>query len=220
MLPSIMQENFLSADEIKLIENQVLTLGDHYDDIQHNVLHSYYKPWNYYNSKFTAIKEIFEPKFRALLNFEFVVDHSHILHSVKPYPVHTDWYQVRMIKKLTPAYTIIIPLEDINSNTIVFNQCATIKAVEQWLEQECPPILPADKQVSADIWEKYLTHVDPAILKYLSLKEIFQWKQGSIHATDRKYFHCSDNYHKNMITGKKAFIFWISSVFSDNTSMY
>ena len=211
MLPSIIQENFLSRDEIAFIEDQVLSLGDHYDDIQNGIQHSYYKTWSYYNKKFAPIKEILEPKFRKLLNFNFVVDHSHILQSIEPYTIHTDWNQNRMIEKLTPAYTLIIPIQDVRSNTVVFNQHSTLKNFRQWVKEEHPPILPKDEQITDEIREKYLTHIEAEWLRYVSLKEIFHWKPGSIHAADRKYFHCSDNYHKNGIKEKHAFVFWLSA---------
>ena len=88
MLPSIIQENFLTADEIEFIKNHVLEFGWHYDDYIQNQLHGYYKPWPYYNSKFKEVRDILDPKFQKLLNAQFVVDHSHILDSHDPYEVH------------------------------------------------------------------------------------------------------------------------------------
>ena len=64
MLPSIIQENFLTADEIEFIKNHVLEFGWHYDDYIQNQLHGYYKPWPYYNSKFKEVRDILDPKFQ------------------------------------------------------------------------------------------------------------------------------------------------------------
>lgn len=210
MLPSIIKENFLTSEEINFIELKVLEAGGHYDDVINNHLHGYYKTWSYYNSKFQEIRDLLEPKFKQLFDFNFVIDHSHILVSQDPYEVHTDYYQHKNYSlKLLPAYTLIIPLDNYNSNTIVFEQLSEIKDFGQYLETTKPE--PVKNPMSGTFVAEYLSHINQKFLPYLSLKEVFPWKQGSIHAADRRYFHSSDNYRQRGLTSKKAFIFWLST---------
>ena len=210
MLPSIIQENFLTVDEIEFIKNHVLEFGGHYDDYIQNQLHGYYKTWPYYNSKFKEIRDILDPKFQKLLNTRFVVDHSHILDSHDPYEVHTDYFQNKNYPaRLKPAYTFIIPLADYDSNTVVFEQASEIKSISEYIDTTKPD--PVADPMSPEFIEEYLSHVRTDILPYLSLKEVFLWQQGSIHAADRRYFPSSDTYKKRGLQGTQAFIFWTST---------
>ena len=87
-------------------------------------LTSYYYTWKFYDSDFADIRNILEPKVKSVIDVDLIFDHSHILHSLIPYSLHTDFYQKNMFNnpKIVPAYTIIIPLDDFKTSTFVFNQ--------------------------------------------------------------------------------------------------
>ena len=53
-----------------------------------------------------------------------------------------------------------------------------------------------------------LSHLHPNDLKYLTIKETFDWTRGSLFAFDRRYFHCSDNFVKKGVPTKQAIILW------------
>jgi len=210
LLPSIIQDNFLSADEIKFIADIVYDQNRTYDDIIEGTQYSVYYTWQYYKKEFQSIKDLLDSKFKNLTGLEIIIDHSHILDSNRPYSIHSDYYQHRMLPGLAPAYTFIIPLESYDSNTLAFDQWSTIKDFDQWLREACPEKLPPEKQIPYEIRKKYLSHLDPDFFSYLSFKEMFNWNKGSIYACDRRHFHTSDNYYDRNLSGKKAFIFWTS----------
>jgi hypothetical protein len=210
LLPSIIQENFLSADELQSIADIVYAHNHMYSDIIDEKQYSTYYVWQYYKKEFSNIKDVLDSKFKTLTGLDIIVDHSHILDSNRPYTVHSDYYQQRRLPGLEPAYTFIVPLEAYDSNTLAFDQWSKTKDFAQWINETHPQILPTDQQISYDIREKYLSHLDPDFFLYLSLKEIFQWNKGSIYACDRQHFHTSDNYFSRGVTGKKAFVFWTS----------
>ena len=208
LLPSILKENFLSSDEVDFIETFINQHHNTYDDIAENTLYSYYYTWPYYNKDYKTVREIFDSKIKNLFDINLIVDHSHILDSKKPYTVHTDFYQHRSFPILSPAYTFIIPLDDYNSNTIVFEQYSELKEFAEYLTDTNASKV--SNPLTTEFVDKYISHFPKEVLPYLSLKEVFNWKKGSLHACDRRYFHSSDNYVKNNLTGKKAFIFWTS----------
>jgi hypothetical protein len=209
LLPSILKENFLSSDEVDFVENFINQHHTTYDDIIENTLNSYYYTWPYYNKDYKVVREIFDSKIKNLIELNLIIDHSHILDSKKPYTVHTDFYQRRSLSSLTPAYTFIIPLADYNSNTIVFEQYSELKNFDEYLNTT--DASPVANPLTTEFVNRYVDHFPKEVLPYLSVKEVFNWKKGSLHACDRRYFHSSDNYIKNNLTGKKAFIFWTST---------
>jgi hypothetical protein len=56
-----------------------------------------------------------------------------------------------------------------------------------------------------------LSHLHPHDMKYLSLHDTFTWNKGSVFAMDRRYFHCSDNYHRRGLNQKRAIVLWTLS---------
>ena len=209
LLKSIIKENFLSDSELTSISETVYSYNKIYDDIINDFQFSEYYIWEYYKSQFSNIKEILHEKLTNLIGSDMIIDHSHILSSSTPYNVHTDYFQQKNFPFLEPAYTLIIPLDNFDSNTIAFEQNSTIKSFREYLETE-PRILSDEKRISQDFIDKYLSHIDPKYFDYLSLKEIFPWKKGNLYACDRKYFHTSDNYHTRGVERKQALVFWTS----------
>jgi hypothetical protein len=209
MLPSIIQENFLTLDELTYISNIISTNGNLYEDIINNNLHSYYYTWSFYSKDFKEIYNIFEEKLKSLTDIKLIIDHSHILHSKIPYGLHTDFYQRKKLpSSLVPAYTLIIPLDNYDTNTLVFNQTAEEKDIKTYIQNNTK--IDKDNSITDNFYNQYLTHCDRDEVDYLSLKEVFKWHRGAIHACDRRYFHCSDNYYKNNLIEKKAIIMWTS----------
>lgn len=206
MLPSVLEKGYklFTDSEIDYLRDNIYSRGNKYEDFSKNKLTSYYYTWKFYNKDFADIKEILEPKIKTVIDVDLIYDHTHILHSILPYSLHTDWYQERMIKsdKVVPAYTIIIPLDDYNSSTFVFQQSDTDKELSNLdrtkILEDCVP---------HEIREKSLSHIKQSELDFLSIKEQFYWTKGSLHACDRRYVHCSDNYSEDF---KSAIIIWSS----------
>lgn len=210
-LPTIIKHNFLTPEELEFITRRVMESGTKYDDIQEGELNAYYYTWRFYDPEFRDLRNLLETRIQTAANLELIFDHTHISHSVKPYHLHTDFDQRRMFPgKLNPAYTLIMPLETVNSNTVVFNQCSEYKDLEDYVEHDGGQPVPRDQRVSEEFRKQYLSHIELPYLEYLTLKEVFKWEQGSIHMCDRRHFHCSDNYKANGLTFKKALIFWTS----------
>jgi len=138
-----------------------------------------------------------------------VIDGIQILRAKNPYDVHSDWVvannQVPIadpIKK-PPTYTIVIPLLEGDYKTIVFDQWAKYNNFSDYKKQN-----PELERYCADYaWNKYCGHCISADQKYLTIKDIFHWKRGTMFAFDRSLFHCSANFSK---LSKKAIVMWLS----------
>lgn len=212
MLPSIIKENFITAEEIDKISNIVFSTAEPWIDINDGRHTSTYYVWSYYAKEFAEIRQILDNRIRSTTGIDMVIDHSHITHSIEPYKIHSDYYQKKILPaKLMPAYTFIIPLADCESHTLAFNEASEIKTPDEYIKQYNLVPLPKDQQISQDVYDRYLTHCDKDLMQYLSLKEIFPWRAGSFYACDRKHFHCSDNYYKNNLKEKRAIVIWTST---------
>lgn len=102
------------------------------------------------------------------------------------------------------ARTIIIPLEDYSANTIIFND-----AVEH--SSKLASYLEAVKlenkgDVSDIFYEQYLSHCPIEISKSLSVDTVFPWEAGSMISFYSGKLHCSDNYKKYGLSGKRGII--------------
>jgi len=216
MLPSIIHHNFINSDQLDHIAQSIFADNNKYDDFDDvedgsKILSSFYYTWKFYSSQFQHIRDVLLPKFQEISKLNLVIDHSHILDSMVPYSVHSDWVQEKMMLiKLKPAYTIIIPLDTYPTSTLAFHQNGKIKLFTDYLKQEQPPKVSGDLKIPTELRNRYLSHVSDDTLDYLSIKEIFEWKKGSVYFCDRRHYHCSDNYLAQGITGKRALIFWTS----------
>ena len=213
-------ENFLTDDEIAEIEDmcgQGMTtlIIDSRDTLPIESIDRIANYWcfDFYGDSGTKIREMILPRLQNLFHKDIYIDECHILESYYPYDIHTDSvnnnqdYTIQAQPGYTSGWTFIIPLDNYNSNTFIFNQESLyIKGPARWIEEQNPPILNAIDEAT---YNKYLKHaVDPSKLRYFSIEEIFLWQKGSLSATSRGKFHCSDYFLDNGIKEKRAIVMW------------
>ena len=167
-----------------------------------------------YNDTHTRLNEILLHKLQEHFHKDIFIDDCHVLESHFPYGIHTDAtdvdvenYTIKPLDGMLAAWTFIIPLEDYNSNTIIFDQSSEkYKGAYQWINGTNPPIL---NSITEETYNKYFKNSVPHDeLVYFSIEEIFPWKKGSLSAAPRQKFHCSDNFLNNGITEKRAIVMW------------
>ncbi len=218
-------ENFLSDSEIQEIEEMYkngeasLKIDDVPEIPPEMNLDRTANYWHFdiYNN--LRLNEILLLKLKKIFHKDLYVDDCHILESFYPYVVHTDAVAfdesinghqdgtVQANTGYTSGWTFIIPLDTYNSHTIIFDQeVPLIKVPCTWIQKENPPILDS---ISDDIYEKYLKRaISREEARYLSIEEIFPWKKGSLSATSRGKFHCSDDFIGNGLKSKRAIVMW------------
>lgn len=204
-------EKFLSTLEIEEIENIMLTTdveinysgkehGDHQAD--------YYYMKLYNHPPHAKLAEILLPKLKSLLDPRIYIDDCHIMNSFKPYMPHSDTLTPVPGDGYSHAWTIIIPLDDYNSNTFIFEEeCLWTKSVMEWVEKEN---IKPKFSIGDHIYKTYFTHSDRQQFDYLTIHDIFPWRKGWLNATSRTRFHSSDNYLARGLKSKRAIVMWTS----------
>ena len=142
-----------------------------------------------------------------------ICDNWHILNAYKPYGIHTDSldevntsYTHSLPDNTKFGWTFLIPLDNFNTNTIVFNEGSDkMKVSTNWIEREnrSPQGL-----ISNETHKKYLSHQSKDLVDYFSINTIFPWKKGNLLAMPRTLFHCSDNFTVKNMFEKRALIGW------------
>jgi len=202
--------NFISLSEIKEFKNKIL----------HIPFVEYKNPYTGNIDAKTKLCtndaiDFFSEKIEKHFDKSVKIEHAHLLHSMIPYGIHSDVLSGEFDHitggaypdNRTPAWTFIIPLETYNSHTIVFNEISPyIKTVKQWAKEN--KVKPDKKELDDEFHQKYLSHEEKILLKFLTLDEVFKWEAGSLFASNRAKFHSSDNYIANGINEKQAIIMW------------
>ena len=96
MLSSVLEKGYklFSDSEIDYVKDNIYKRGSKYEDKStgsKKELTSYYYTWKFYDSDFADIRNILEPKVKSVIDVDLIFDHSHILHSLIPYSLHTDY---------------------------------------------------------------------------------------------------------------------------------
>jgi hypothetical protein len=203
--------HFLSDQELETIERVVeqnrTEVNTYYDTTHssgHNAVTYGFFLWM---ETYKEIREILLPKLQARFSNNLQLDTTHILNAYVPYGIHTDVISGGFDPDgpSHAAWTFIIPLEDYNSNTVVFKQGhETIKTVDKWVQAVGPEM----HEINDQFHQKYLTHTDRLDLRYLTPEAVFPWKKGSLFAADRRKFHTSDDFPAHGIQCKRAIVIW------------
>jgi len=126
----------------------------------------------------------------------FTIANALASNSFNPGGIHTDYSEITG----NPYYAILIPLETINSHTIVFNE-ESKENFEIWkltaskIQNNC-----------SYLHDTLLNHIPKEDLEYLSLNNINKWIEGSLIMWKMTAFHTSDNFIANGLTNKKSVI--------------
>jgi len=202
---------FLSDQELALIEQVV---EDHRDDTNthYDTTHSSGHNAVTYNIRlnhpwYRDIANILIPKLQQHFGQDIGLDTAHILNAYVPYGIHTDVMSAGFDPNgnRSAAWTFIIPLDNYDSNTLVFEQQHdTIKTLSHWIAETGAE--PHD--IDDELHQRYLTHVDRLDLRYLDVEDIFPWRKGSLFAASRRKFHTSDDFPARGLRVKRAIVIW------------
>lgn len=136
----------------------------------------------------------------------FVSVKSHILDSRLPWDVHNDYVIECSQSQLKPYCVVMIPLDTTPAKTIFFNQSAEYKEFGRYKEEHSP----IANHVPHESWNSMLGHCRVKDRFWLSIDQVYDWKQGDLIIFDRRQWHSSDNYPANGIEQKRAIILFTS----------
>jgi hypothetical protein len=211
LLPTKIITNFLTDNEVDIIKGY-----DGYDpynlwtrsfDMGSNTTgDKELSVWGLDNEQCTEARVIFENAIKKHVGDDIILNTWHILTSYFPYRAHTDglWGEYGLDEKDYPnGYTFVVPLEDYDSCTIVYDQYQINDKSTATFMANNDPI----DSIDNEFYEKYLTHESRENMRYFSVNTVFSWKKGNCLIMDRFQWHGSDHFHTK-IPEKKAIIAW------------
>ena len=117
-----------------------------------------------------------------------------------PWDVHSDYFKNECSLENIPYYNFLIPLDDVNSRTIVFDQHTNNDPTFSSYKQNNQPLL---NPVDETFWSENLSMCWPHDRVYLSLRKCLPLqRRGQLLGFPSKYFHSSDNFHTKFSTPK------------------
>ena len=154
--------------------------------------------WHQWNDN-DQLGKLLKERIHQALGNNIVVVETNYQQLYLPWDIHADLD--REIKGVMPWYTIIIPLENYASRTIVFDQISPgYNDFYKYKQQHNKAISPVD----LDFWNSNLSHCWDEDRQYLSLKYVGRdWRQGDAMCFNRKLIHSSDSFHTRGIGPKK-----------------
>lgn len=161
------------------------------------------------NSEYPRVNQILNDTVKKHFGPELHIGASHILTAFYPYLAHSDavYGEFGIDDKNYGAYTLIIPLDNFLSSTVIFNEYSDkTKLVNVYTEGKDPVY-----KIDDDFYNKYLTHEARECMNHLSVETVFPWNANSCLAMSRYKFHGSDDFFSHGIPYKQAVIMWTSA---------
>jgi hypothetical protein len=192
--------DFLSPQEIEQVESSAnqWTMVDHFSNggkyatgtlIAKQAVYN----WNDQDPCAEILKSKLDTLFDSYRVAEIVLQQLHL-----PWDVHTDYVRPGCVTE--PYYSIILPLTECDSRTILFDQTATYNDFYKF-KQVNQKIANA---VDLDFWRNNLSHCWDEDREYLSLRYVSRsWRRGDLFSFRRNILHSSDNFHTRMSTPKR-----------------
>jgi hypothetical protein len=110
-----------------------------------------------------------------------------------PWDIHSDYYKNECSSGHEPYYNFIIPLDDFNSRTVIFDQTTNDDPTFMHYKTKNQPV---DNPISETFWNENLSMCWPHDRPYVSLRECLPLqRRGQLLGFPSKYFHSSDNFH-------------------------
>ena len=217
LLPTVVVPNFVTDGEmqnmLRIIQQQGkivnYTAGDVNNDSDQTVVST---TVTVIGKQIDPITDIIGARLKDIFGKETVFQELWILDEYHPLGLHTDAHQLVPTDDQLLYYTMLIPLEDLDSCTIITNQYHEVDysspgsevLLADYLKHTRP--LPKEQRITEEFWKANLIHTPLLARPFFSLDQIFKWNRGSLLAFDRRRWHASDNFLANGIAKKSAIV--------------
>lgn len=194
----IVKDNFFDLQTINEIFDQCqrLTNGEEFIDIggifkgsliawQSQLLNS--------NIAINGLDHVLDKTLELFKNTVKIVELSYV-RLYLPWDIHCDMKRKNTINEESdPFYNVLIPLHDIDSRTIIFDQRSSGYNDFWKYKKENPQ---QSNPITQELWNKHLSMCWPEDRLWLTIKEILPAQQaGQLVAFKRDLFHSSDSFH-------------------------
>lgn len=215
LLPTVVIPDFLSTQELNNIVSTIMNNShpvEHrgYDvDSTSNGLVSIRHVVN--NSHLDLVASPLADQLLKCLGQRPIFKELWILEEYWPLGWHTDCHHVCTDSGQDQFYTIIIPLVDANTMTVIADQIGWVmpnplEHLEIVDYAATAKLVPADHRIPMDFWKNNLGHCPQYSRSFFTLHKTFEWRRGSLLAFDRRRWHASDNFFNHGIDKKTALV--------------
>jgi hypothetical protein len=131
-----------------------------------------------------------------------------LLHETNPWGIHTDAYHCSKFLDRESALSILIPysldndIKNLNYGyTLIFNEWTNSNDDIAKLDDKSN-----QTNSAVEIYQEHLTHNSLDVVKKLTVKDIYQWKLGSVIYWDSLLLHDSNNFLRYGMKSKQAIV--------------
>lgn len=144
----------------------------------------------------TWIKDFMTELFDIEVDIQSVVQTTLFL----PWDIHADFYKNRCRPGYRPFYNFLIPLEDTDSCTIIFDQTTSeSNSFHDYKKTHTK----ANNPVDVDFWNAHLSMCWPQDREYVSLNHVMPLqRKGQLLGFPRRFYHSSDSFHLKQVKSK------------------
>ena len=222
LLPTVIVPNFVSDAEIetilRIIQEQGKIVKYNANDIVSRATDKVLVSSTQVVSgpQVNPIMDIIGNRLTLALGATPILSSCWVLTEYYPLGLHTDSFQVAVGEQEDLYYTIIIPVADFETCTVLTNQYHDVARESQTQEVHLDeylkgrPMLPKDQRITSEFWKQYLSHSGELNRPFFSIEQTFKWTKGSLLAFDRRKWHASDNFLKNGLEKKVAIVSFTS----------
>jgi len=156
--------------------------------------------------RYKLAQEILRKKIDEHFGTNVIIGGWHILTAYWPYRAHTDavFGEYGIDDNHYGAWTLIIPLDDYDSHTILFDQYsheAKKMPIHHWGYEKI-------YKIDDETYQKYLTLEAKEVMEYFSIEQIYKWKKNVCFAASRYKYHGSDDFYNHGLPFKQGIIVW------------
>ncbi len=222
LLPTIVVPNFVTDSELAAVLDIIQEHGnivkynanDIIEDDPTKVIVSTVRKIS--GEQVNPVMEIIGDRLQSTLGARPVLGSCWVLDEHYPLGLHTDSFQSAVGPNEDLYYTIIIPIDDFETCTVLTNQYCEVPShaqtqevyLKEYLKNQKP--LPKDQRITDEFWKQNLSHSGELNRPFFSLEQTFRWAKGSLLAFDRRKWHASDNFLKNGLDKKVAIVSFTS----------
>lgn len=203
---SICIDNFFAEEELQQFEEHIKnaevarSIPDY--GVFPNQLIAEYRNLADSDSAVSLIKHKLSKLFECEIN-ELDLSGLFVVKLLLPWDVHSDLFLNFVKPGFKFGYNLIAPLEDVESRTILFDQCSDKSNDFNVYKEEYGK---AENPVDEQFWQDNLSMCWSTDREYLSIKNVLPYqRRGQIMGFKRQFFHSSDNFHTRGIK-EKSFV--------------
>lgn len=187
-------DHFFNVTDLSYINQHLNYLGPGNDYVNHEGPFKDQLIANYINLTTDSDLMLWlQAKLAGTIAKPFIINTAIRVKLYLPWDIHSDYYIKHCSEGNLPYYNFLIPLDDFESRTIIFDQYTTNDPNFNEYKKTHQPV---ENHPDQEFWDNNLSMCWAHDRQYVSIKKILPWQRtGQLVGFPSKYFHSSDNFH-------------------------